>query len=122
FLLPRQGHVARRTGRGLGPLVQEAPPDALQDDGRGGAADGQGRDRAGAPVRPRRRLSQPAHAERHPILSDEGGLMLLHSKPTLPQQEEHLFKVLSSERFLRMEGLGNEVAHFIYDYDPSWAL
>lgn len=48
--------------------------------------------------------------------------MLLHSKPTLAQQEEHLFKVLSSERFLQMEGLGNEVAHFIYDYDPSWAL
>lgn len=48
--------------------------------------------------------------------------MLLHSKPTLAQQEEHLFKVLSSERFLKMEGLGNEVAHFIYDYDPSWAL
>ena len=41
---------------------------------------------------------------------------------TLAQQEEHLFKVLSSERFLRMQGLGNEVAHFIYDYDPTWAL
>lgn len=48
--------------------------------------------------------------------------MSLHSKPTLAQQEEHLFKVLSSERFLKMEGLGNEVAHFIYDYDPAWAL
>lgn len=48
--------------------------------------------------------------------------MPLHSRPTLAQQEEHLFKVLSSERFLRMEGLGNEVAHFIYDYDPTWAL
>lgn len=48
--------------------------------------------------------------------------MPLHSKPTLAQQEEHLFKVLSSERFLKMEGLGNEVAHFVYDYDPSWAL
>jgi hypothetical protein len=48
--------------------------------------------------------------------------MPLHPKPTLAQQEEHLFKVLSSERFLRMEGLGNEVAHFIYDYDPTWAL
>jgi len=48
--------------------------------------------------------------------------MPLHSKPTLAQQEEHLFKVLCSERFLRMEGLGNEVAHFIYDYDPTWAL
>lgn len=45
-----------------------------------------------------------------------------HSKLTLAEQEEHLFKVLSSERFLRMEGLGNEVAHFIYDYDPTWAL
>jgi hypothetical protein len=40
----------------------------------------------------------------------------------MAQQEEHLFKVLSSERFLNMEGLGNEVAHFIYDYDPTWAL
>ena len=48
--------------------------------------------------------------------------MPLQSKPTLAQQEAHLFKVLSSERFLRMEGLGNEVAHFIYDYDPTWAL
>jgi len=44
------------------------------------------------------------------------------SKPTLVRQEEHLFKVLSSERFLKMEGLGKEVAHFIYDYDPTWAL
>ena len=45
-----------------------------------------------------------------------------NSKPTLAQQEMHLFKVLSSERFLKMEGLGNEVAHFIYDYDPARAL
>lgn len=44
------------------------------------------------------------------------------AKATLTQQEEHLFKVLRSERFLKMEGLGNEVAHFIYDYDPTWAL
>ncbi|MFI6573593.1 DUF1788 domain-containing protein [Nocardia fluminea] len=48
--------------------------------------------------------------------------MPLHPKTTLAQHEEHLFKVLSSERFLKMEGLGNEVAHFIYDYDPAWAL
>ena len=46
----------------------------------------------------------------------------MQSTTTLAQQEEHLFKVLSSERFLKMEGLGNEVAHFIYDYDPAWAL
>lgn len=43
-------------------------------------------------------------------------------KTTLTQQEEHLFNVLRSERFLKMEGLGNEVAHFIFDYDPTWAL
>ncbi|MCV7014230.1 DUF1788 domain-containing protein, partial [Mycolicibacterium madagascariense] len=30
--------------------------------------------------------------------------------------------MLKSERFLKMQGLGNEVAHFIYDYDPTWAL
>lgn len=48
--------------------------------------------------------------------------MPLHSTTTLAQQEEHLLKVLGSERFLRMEGLGNEVAHFIYDYDPAWEL
>lgn len=46
----------------------------------------------------------------------------MQTKLTLAEQEEHLFRVLSSDRFLRMEGLGNEVAHFIYDYDPSWAL
>src|SRR4051794_32444080 len=45
----------------------------------------------------------------------------MQPKITLMQHEEHLFKVLSSERFLKMEGLGNEVAHFIYDYDPTWA-
>jgi len=48
--------------------------------------------------------------------------MPLPPKSTLAQQEEHLFRVLSSERFLKMEGLGNEVAHFIYDYDAAWAL
>ena len=48
--------------------------------------------------------------------------MTQHYRLTLAQQEEHLFKVLSSERFLKMEGLGNEVAHFIYDYDPASAL
>ncbi|HCM95429.1 MAG TPA: DUF1788 domain-containing protein [Glutamicibacter sp.] len=48
--------------------------------------------------------------------------MSVQTELTLAQQEEHLFKVLSSKRFLKMEGLGNEVAHFIYDYDPSDAL
>ena len=33
--------------------------------------------------------------------------------------EQHLLAVLASDRFRRMEGLGNEVAHFIYDYKPD---
>lgn len=37
-------------------------------------------------------------------------------------QEEHLLKVLSSRRFLRMEGLSNEVPFFIYPYEPEHAL
>jgi hypothetical protein len=41
---------------------------------------------------------------------------------TLPEQEEHLFKVLSSKRFLQMEGLSNEVPFFIYPYPPEDAL
>ena len=41
---------------------------------------------------------------------------------TLPQQEDHLFAVLSSKRFLHMEGLSNEVPFFIYPYRPEDAL
>ena len=37
-------------------------------------------------------------------------------------QEEHLYTVLSGQRFLRMEGLGNEVPFFIYPYPPEEAL
>lgn len=48
--------------------------------------------------------------------------MTTSNRVTLAQHEEHLFQVLKSERFLKMQGLGNEVAHFIYDYDPTWAL
>jgi Domain of unknown function (DUF1788) len=40
----------------------------------------------------------------------------------LSRQEEHLFEVLSGKRFLRMEGLSNEVPFFIYPYDPEDAL
>jgi len=40
----------------------------------------------------------------------------------LTKQEEHLFAVLSGERFLKMEGLGNEVPFFIYPYLPEDAL
>lgn len=38
------------------------------------------------------------------------------------RQEEHLFAVLSGERFLKMEGLSNEVPFFIYPYEPEHAL
>jgi hypothetical protein len=41
---------------------------------------------------------------------------------TLPEQEEHMFAVLSGRRFLQMEGLGNEVPFFIYPYPPEDAL
>jgi hypothetical protein len=41
---------------------------------------------------------------------------------TLPGQEEHLFAVLSGQRFLQMEGLSNEVPFFIYPYPPEDAL
>lgn len=41
---------------------------------------------------------------------------------TLPEQEEHLFAVLSGRRFLQMEGLGNEVPFFIYPYPPEDGL
>ncbi len=40
----------------------------------------------------------------------------------LSDQEEHLFAVLSGERFLKMEGLSNEVPFFIYPYEPEHAL
>jgi hypothetical protein len=40
----------------------------------------------------------------------------------LPEQEEHLFAVLSGRRFLHMEGLSNEVPFFIYPYRPEDAL
>jgi len=41
---------------------------------------------------------------------------------SLLQQEGHLFDVMSSKRFLQMEGLGNEVPFFIYPYPPELAL
>ena len=40
----------------------------------------------------------------------------------LTRQEEHLFAVLSGKRFLKMEGLSNEVPFFIYPYEPEHAL
>ena len=44
------------------------------------------------------------------------------SRQDVARHEEHLVTVLSSSRFLDMEGLGNEVPFFIYPYDPADAL
>jgi hypothetical protein len=40
----------------------------------------------------------------------------------LAEQEKHLFEVMSRQRFLKMEGLSNEVPFFIYPYDANDAL
>lgn len=40
----------------------------------------------------------------------------------LIREEKHVYEVLRSERFLRMEGLSKEVPFFIYHFPPSWAL
>ena len=37
----------------------------------------------------------------------------------LPEQFDHLSKLISSQRFLDMEGLGNEVPFFICPFDPK---
>ncbi len=44
------------------------------------------------------------------------------TRSDLAGQEAHLLAVLSSKRFLQMEGLSNEVPFFIYPYDPEEAL
>lgn len=40
----------------------------------------------------------------------------------LVRDEKHVYEVLRSERFLRMEGLSKEVPFFIYHFSPSLAL
>lgn len=44
------------------------------------------------------------------------------TKRDLLAEEEHIKAVLSSDRFLRMEGLGNEVPFFIWAYPPGREL
>ena len=38
------------------------------------------------------------------------------------ERAEHIFKVVTSQRFLAKQGLGNEVPFFIYPYAPEQAL
>lgn len=44
------------------------------------------------------------------------------SQQDVLRDEAHLLKVLTSDRFLQMQGLGNEVPFFIYPYSPNDAL
>lgn len=41
---------------------------------------------------------------------------------TIPERFEHLFKLISSQRFLLKQGLGNEVPFFICPYSPEEAV
>ncbi len=41
--------------------------------------------------------------------------------PTLSDRFEHVFRVVSGERFIKREGLGNEAPFFICPYDPHEA-
>lgn len=43
-------------------------------------------------------------------------------KPTARERFEHLFEVISSERFLEKQGLGKEVPFFICAFDPKDAF
>ena len=43
-------------------------------------------------------------------------------KLSIPQRFQHLYAVISSERFLKMQGLGNEVPFFICPYPPEDAV
>jgi hypothetical protein len=43
------------------------------------------------------------------------------TKRSLMSDEKHVYEVLRSARFLKMEGLSKEVPFFIYHYPPAWA-
>lgn len=43
------------------------------------------------------------------------------TKRSLTSDEKHVYEVLRSTRFLKMEGLSKEVPFFIYHYPPAWA-
>jgi hypothetical protein len=48
--------------------------------------------------------------------------MMSTTPRSLASDEKHLYEVLHSQRFLRMEGLSKEVPFFIYHYSPAWAV
>lgn len=45
---------------------------------------------------------------------------MTQTKRSLQSDERHVYDVLRSERFLKMEGLSKEVPFFIYHFPPSW--
>lgn len=45
---------------------------------------------------------------------------MTQTQRNLQSDERHLYSVLRSKRFLRMEGLSKEVPFFIYHFPPSW--
>src|SRR4030065_18708 len=47
--------------------------------------------------------------------------MVDFSKKPMAERYQHLLTVISSSRFLKMEGLGNEVPFFICPFDPKEA-
>ena len=44
------------------------------------------------------------------------------SNAVVIEHEQHMLEVISGQRFLKMEGLGNEVPFFIYPFEPEDAL
>jgi len=48
--------------------------------------------------------------------------MTTHKHLSIEEKYNHLLAVLSSERFLTKQGLGNEVPYFIYPYPPDEAI
>ncbi len=48
--------------------------------------------------------------------------MTVHKHLSIKEKYNHLLAVLSSERFLTKQGLGNEVPYFIYPYPPDEAI
>lgn len=49
-------------------------------------------------------------------------MMIQPEKLTIPKRFEHLFELISSERFLLKQGLGNEVPFFICPFPPEQAV
>ncbi|WP_448720608.1 DUF1788 domain-containing protein [Microbacterium natoriense] len=45
---------------------------------------------------------------------------MTQTKRSVPSDERHVYDVLRSKRFLKMEGLSKEVPFFIYHFPPSW--